>query len=125
MTQDDPDTVAMEETSQWEHTQVEDVFLPSVRVQLAWKDIETAVAGGAVVPAQAHVLWAAWAAPGSATRVAGGASPLPARPFVSTQPDALPADAALPASGSPWAGRLLWLLAGAVLGAGALALLKG
>jgi len=122
MTQDNPDTVAMEEPSHWDTTQLEDVFLPAVRVQLAWKDIEAAVANGAVVPAQAHTLWAAWAAPGSPTRVAATAGAATAARFVSTQPDAL-ADSA--EGGSPWPGRLAWLLAGAALGGGLTALLAG
>lgn len=116
MTQDNPDTVAMEETSHWDTTQLEDVFLPAVRVQLAWKDIEAAVANGAVVPAQAHTLWAAWAAPGSPTRVAAASlAASPGRKGAPTQPGEL-ADSA--AGGSAWGARLAWLLAGATLGAG-------
>lgn len=123
MTQDNPDTVAMEEASHWDTTQLEDVFLPAVRVQLAWKDIESAVANGAVVPAQAHTLWAAWAAPGSPTRVAvASLAAAPGRKAVPTQPGDL---AGAAAGGSPWGARLGWLLAGAVLGGGAVALLAG
>ena len=55
MHDDNPDTIAIEET-QWLHTQVDEVFLPSVRVQLAWKDVETAVEQGAVLPQHAHAL---------------------------------------------------------------------
>lgn len=69
MSQDNPDTIMIQDSSHWESTQVEDVFLPSVRVQLAWIDIEEAVANGAVVPAEAHSLWATWAMPGAPTRV--------------------------------------------------------
>lgn len=65
-----PDTIAIEET-QWQHTQLDDVFLPSVRVQLAWKDVEAAVERGAVVPQKAHALWAGWASPTSGMRVGG------------------------------------------------------
>jgi len=75
MSQDNPDTITIQESSRWESTQVEDVFLPSVRVQLAWIDIEEAVANGAVVPAEAHSLWATWAMPGAATRVSNLAVP--------------------------------------------------
>ena len=75
MSQDNPDTIIIEETARWESTQVEDVFLPSVRVQLAWADVEDAVASGAVVPAEAHSLWATWAMPGAPTRVANLARP--------------------------------------------------
>ena len=49
MQNDNPDTIAIEET-QWIHTEVDDVFLPSVRVQLGWNDVEAAVESGAVVP---------------------------------------------------------------------------
>lgn len=70
MTRDNPDTISMgDETSHWEATQVEDVFLPTVRVQLSWRDVEDAVANGAIVPAEAHSLWATWAMPGAPTRV--------------------------------------------------------
>jgi hypothetical protein len=72
MNTDNPDTVMMDEQSHWEATQMEDVFLPSVRVQLSWADVENAVNQGAIVPAQAHALWASWALPGSATRVGAG-----------------------------------------------------
>ena len=72
MNQDNPDTVMMDEQSHWEATQMEDVFLPSVRVQLGWSDVENAVDQGAIVPAQAHALWASWALPGSATRLGAG-----------------------------------------------------
>ena len=72
MNQDNPDTVMMDEQSHWETTQMEDVFLPSVRVQLSWTDVESAVDQGAIVPAQAHALWASWALPGSATRLGAG-----------------------------------------------------
>lgn len=69
MSKDNPDTMMMDEQSHWESTHVDDVFLPSVRVQLGWADVETAVDRGAIVPTQAHALWASWALPGSATRV--------------------------------------------------------
>lgn len=72
MNTDNPDTVMIDEQSHWETTQMEDVFLPSVRVQLGWADVENAVDQGAIVPAQAHALWASWALPGSATRVGSG-----------------------------------------------------
>jgi len=72
MNTDNPDTVMMDEQSHWEATQMEDVFLPSVRVQLGWADVENAVNQGAIVPAQAHALWASWALPGSPTRVGAG-----------------------------------------------------
>lgn len=84
MSSDNLDTVAMEDNTQWAATQADDVFLPSVRVQLGWADVEAAVESGAIVPTQAHALWATWATPGGITRVTGGAS-LP--DFVTSQPE--------------------------------------
>lgn len=72
MNKDNPDTFVMEDQSEWEATHVDDVFLPSVQVQLSWKDVEAAVALGAIVPSQAHALWASWAAPGSPLRRGAG-----------------------------------------------------
>jgi len=68
MNPDNPETLSMED-SHWDETQLEDVFIPSVRVQLGWSDVEAAVARGAIVPAAAHALWATWAAPGAPTRL--------------------------------------------------------
>jgi hypothetical protein len=73
MNPENPETLSMEE-SHWDETQLEDVFIPSVRVQLGWSDVEAAVERGAIVPAAAHALWAAWAAPGSRTRLRAEAS---------------------------------------------------
>jgi hypothetical protein len=73
MNSDNPDTLSMQD-SHWDETQMEDVFIPSVRVQLGWHDVEAAVERGAIVPAAAHALWAAWAAPGAATRMRAEAS---------------------------------------------------
>ena len=73
MNNDNPDTMPSEEPPRWEITQAEDVFLPSVRVQIGWSDVEVAVENGLIPPAEAHTLWAAWAAPGSPLRVAAGA----------------------------------------------------
>lgn len=67
---DNPDTMPAEEPPRWEITQTEDVFLPSVRVQLGWRDVEAAVEAGAIQPSEAHALWASWASPGSPLRVA-------------------------------------------------------
>ena len=69
MTNEHPETIPNEEPTQWEITQTEDVFLPSVRVRLGWADIEAAVERGAIVPSEAHALWASWASPGSDQRV--------------------------------------------------------
>ncbi|WP_439587909.1 DUF2157 domain-containing protein [Hydrogenophaga sp.] len=90
MNKDAPDTMPGEEPPRWQITKTEDVFLPSVRVQLTWRDVEAAVEQGAILPAEAHALWASWAAPGSPQRVA-------APPAVDTQPqplEALPSPAA-------------------------------
>jgi hypothetical protein len=73
MNPDNPETLSMED-SHWDETQLEDVFIPSVRVQLGWSDVEAAVERGAIVPAAAHALWATWAAPGAATRLRAEAS---------------------------------------------------
>ena len=67
---DNPDTMPTEEPPRWEITQTEDVFLPSVRVQLGWRDVEAAVEAGAIQPGEAHALWASWASPGSPLRAA-------------------------------------------------------
>lgn len=116
MHNDNPDTIAMEET-QWQQTHVDDVFLPTVRVQLGWKDLEAAVEHGAVVPQKAHTLWAAWASPTSGLRVAGnGMAPA----YESTLVDESDDDLAEPAARGPLQryGLVLGLVAGLVLGAG-------
>lgn len=69
MNTDNPDTMPGEEPTRWEITQTEDVFLPSVRVQIGWHDVEAAVEQGAILPAAAHSLWASWATPGSPLRM--------------------------------------------------------
>ena len=123
MHNDSPDTIAIEET-QWIATEVDDVFLPSVRVQLSWKDVEAAVESGAVVPRQAHSLWAAWASPTSGLRVgASGVAPA----FAPTQADDHPHDLPMPANPGVLQRHGLWLglLAGVVLGAAGAALLLG
>jgi hypothetical protein len=73
MSPDNPETLSMED-SHWDETRLEDVFIPSVRVQLGWSDVEAAVECGAIVPAAAHALWATWAAPGASTRLRAEAS---------------------------------------------------
>ncbi|OGB19590.1 MAG: hypothetical protein A2W72_01365 [Burkholderiales bacterium RIFCSPLOWO2_12_67_14] len=78
MITDDPDTMPDAEDTRWLETHADDVFLPSVRVQLAWRDVEAAVERGAIVPSEAHALWASWAMPGSPTRVvAPSTTPVP------------------------------------------------
>lgn len=78
MITDDPDTMPDAEDTRWLETHADDVFLPSVRVQLAWRDVEAAVERGAIVPSEAHALWASWAMPGSPTRVvAPSTAPVP------------------------------------------------
>ncbi len=109
---DNPETLIMDDQTRWEATQVEDVFLPAVRVQIGWRDLEEAVNRGAVVPQHAHALWAGWAAPGSTTRVTARTS---APNFESTLSQQLDEDNA-PASGGvlPYA---IALVVGLVLGA--------
>lgn len=82
-----PETIPSEESLPWEITQAEDVFLPSVRVRLGWADIEAAVERGAIVPSEAHALWASWASPGSDQRVsAAELAPPAAQPLPSGVP---------------------------------------
>lgn len=120
MQNDNPDTIAIEET-QWIHTEVDDVFLPSVRVQLGWKDVEAAVESGAVVPRQAHTLWAAWASPASGLRV--GVAGV-AKGFEPTQASDLPAEAAEPGLLQRY-GLVLGLVVGVLLGAAGALMLRG
>lgn len=69
MKKDNPDTFPEAEQTRWLETHAEDVFLPSVRVLINWRDVESAVEQGGIVAAQAHSLWANWAMPGSPTRL--------------------------------------------------------
>ena len=75
------------ESTRYAETHSEDVFVPGVRVQLSWKDIEEAVANGAIVPSEAHSLWAAWASSGSPQRLAARPPPVP---MTQVDPDADP-----------------------------------
>jgi len=68
-----PDTVAAWQETQTAQSPADNLFHPSVRVQLSWSDIEDAVARGAVVPEQAHALWAFWASSDSPQRLAATA----------------------------------------------------
>lgn len=67
------------EAASGEAAHAQDLFRPSVRVQLAWRDVEDAVAAGAIAPSSAHALWAIWAAPGAHTRVGSSAPQLDGR----------------------------------------------
>lgn len=89
---DNPDTFVMDDQTEWEATQVDDVFLPTVQVQIGWREVEAAVERGAIVPAEAHGLWASWAAPGSPLRRGAGAVDRAYQPtqVEDTQPDELP-----------------------------------
>jgi hypothetical protein len=122
MNADNPDTLLMQEQSEWAVTQMDDVFLPSVRVQLGWKDVEDAVARGAIVPAQAHGLWAIWAAPGSPLRRSLGT---PDHASGSIHPEPIWPDAPLspPATGVEDWMHWVFLLAAAGVGAGLMYLL--
>ena len=71
-----PDTLPLQdEAALWAATQMDDVFDPAVRITLGWRDVEAAVQQGAVVPAQAHALWAGWAAHGAPQRMAQPVAP--------------------------------------------------
>ena len=124
MDKDGPATIQVEDDpAHWQATQVDDVFLPAVRVTLGWADVEKAVERGAVVPAQAHALWAAWAAPGSPLRKAAAVGPVVTE-FHSTIADLpMPQESRAPAPslamriGGPLAGLvvgvlLTWMVAG-------------
>ena len=116
--QDNPDTFVMDEQSEWQSTQVDDVFLPSVQVLIRWSDVEAAVESGAVVPSEAHGLWAAWAAPGSPLRRGGAAvdpSYLPTQ-VEDTVADDLPDDLP-PAHQGGGMKQVVMLLVGALAGA--------
>ena len=123
--QDNPDTFVMDEQSEWQSTQVDDVFLPSVQVLIRWSDVEAAVESGAVVPSEAHGLWAAWAAPGSPLRRVGAAVD---QPYLPTQvedtvaddlPDELP-----PAHQGGGMKQVVMLLVGALAGAALMFVLR-
>ncbi|WP_066157875.1 hypothetical protein [Hydrogenophaga pseudoflava] len=116
--QDNPDTFVMDEQSEWQSTQVDDVFLPSVQVLIRWSDVEAAVESGAVVPAEAHGLWAAWAAPGSPLRrISVAADPsYPPTQVQDTVADDLP-DELPPAHQGGGIRQVVMLLVGAVAGA--------
>jgi hypothetical protein len=101
--------------SPWAATQVDDVFLPSVRVQLYWKDVESAVERGAVVPQEAHALWAGWASPVSGLRVVSAGRAQTFEPTVAERQWEGAADAAGPGTIQAY-GLLIGLLAGTVLG---------
>ena len=73
MNPDNPETLSLDE-SEWDETEMEDVFVPSVRVQLGWADVESAVQRGEIVPAAAYALWAYWASPGSPNRLRSDAA---------------------------------------------------
>lgn len=116
--QDNPDTFVMDEQSEWQSTQVDDVFLPSVQVLIRWSDVEAAVESGAVVPAEAHGLWAAWAAPGSPLRRISVAvdQSYPPTQVQDTLADDLPDDLP-PAHQGGGIRQVVMLLVGAVAGA--------
>lgn len=121
MHRDGPDTIAIEET-QWQHTELDDVFVPSVRVQLGWRDVMAAVERGAVVPHQAHELWAGWASPMSGLRVVAHVSGPAVVPTKTASPDE-----PMPAIQEPGVEQRsgLWLVVGVLLGAGGAWLLLG
>ncbi|MBL8389478.1 MAG: hypothetical protein JNK17_14795 [Hydrogenophaga sp.] len=123
MTKDNPDTFVMEDQTEWEATQVDDVFLPSVQVLVRWSDVESAVARGAIVPTEAHGLWASWAAPGSPMR---RMAQLVEQPYQSTQPEDSQMDD-LPHFQAQGGGMksVMMLLLGAAVGAALMFVLKG
>lgn len=113
MDKDGSDTMVMDET-QWQATHVDDVFLPSVRVQVSWKDVEAAVERGAVLPQQAHALWAGWASPTSGMRVGAGGVAKAFQPTVMDEPAEIETEAS-----GPLQRHGVGLIVGLVMGAGA------
>ena len=115
---DNPDTFVMDEQSEWESTQVDDVFLPSVQELIRWSDVEAAVERGAIVPSEAHGLWATWAAPGSPLRRIGVEvdQVYKTPPVEDTVADELP-DELPPAHQGGGMKQVVMLLIGAVAGA--------
>jgi hypothetical protein len=94
--------------------------------------VESAVESGAIVPKQAHALWAGWAAPGSETRVksevdATVTEPAPVEaPWVPERPVLRPPARTGNSNGGggfpSWAGLLLAFVLGAVAAYAALSL---
>ena len=123
MNKDNPDTFVMEDQSEWAATQMDDVFLPSVQVQLSWGDVEAAVARGAIVPTQAHSLWAAWAAPGSPLRRGVGVAERAYQPTQADEPWVAESLDDLQAQGGGQLKLALLLLLAAAVGAGLMYLL--
>ena len=115
---DNPDTFVMDEQTDWEATQVDDVFLPSVQVMIGWREVEAAVERGAIVPSEAHGLWASWAAPGSPLRRLAQVAD---QPFQTTQQQDTDMDDLPPFSPREQGGgamkQVVMLLIGAVVGA--------
>jgi hypothetical protein len=98
MNKDNPDTMPLDGITRWSDTHQDDVFSPTVRVTLSWRDVEEAVEQGAVMPSMAHTLWAYWATPGSPTRVVAAVReqvPFEAVPVPKPVPQAAPAAPAL------------------------------
>ena len=118
MKNDNPDTFPEAEQTRWMETHAEDVFLPSVRVQLHWHDVESAVGQGGIVATQAHAMWATWAMPGSPTRMGSEDSPVsesqPASLESTWSKRPMPPARQARRSGGGW-----WFLTGLVAGAAA------
>jgi hypothetical protein len=109
-----PDTIQLgDEKPRWAATHVDDVFDPAVRVSLGWRDLEAAVEAGAVVPSQAHALWAGWASQGAPQQVA---QPAPAMAAARPVPIELLMPPASPAQPSSSPGVLLGFTLAAALG---------
>ena len=118
MDKDGPATIQVDDDpSRWQATQVDDVFLPAVRVCLGWHDVEKAVELGAVVPAHAHALWAGWAAPGSPLRQSAATQqkPIDFQPTVSDFPAVEDRRDAAPSMAARLGGPLAGAPVGAVL----------
>ncbi len=108
-----PETIQLgDETPRWAATQVDDVFDPAVRVTLSWRDLEAAVEAGAVVPSQAHALWAGWASQGSPQRAA------PPAPATAAAARPIPIELLMPPAAPERSGSSPGVLLGFTLAAG-------
>lgn len=121
MNKDNTDTFPESEHTRWLETHAEDVFLPSVRVQIKWHDVESAVENGGIVATQAHSLWATWATPGSPTRLGSEgeapSGPMPLPPLESSWGTGRPMPPTRSAQAPAGRPVGLWFGAGVVLGA--------
>ncbi|MDP2163744.1 MAG: DUF2157 domain-containing protein [Hydrogenophaga sp.] len=90
MNKNDPDSRPVAGSPPGAAAQADEVFLPSVRVQLGWHDMDAAVQSGILAPTEAHALWSAWARPGSHTRWEPGGLSVPGAALERTASERVP-----------------------------------